>query len=221
MAKRGRAGPALATAAIGSFVAGTLATIAADAARAAGGRRRAQVRPDRVFRADGARLRDRGGGARRIHGARPHHAVPGLAVRARRHRRPDRAVALRLRRARAARRHRRRGARRGPVRGRRGALRRVRSEPHRRKSGADVGLAHDVAATTGGARGRPGCAARPSAFRSAPFPPGGAEIPTFLSYAMEKKLSKHPEEFGKGAIEGVAGPEAANNASAPACWCRS
>lgn len=46
------------------------------------------------------------------------------------------------------------------------------------------------------------------------IPAGGAEIPTFLSYATEKKLSKHPEEFGHGAIEGVAGPEAANNASA-------
>ncbi|WP_328679626.1 tripartite tricarboxylate transporter permease [Streptomyces sp. NBC_00322] len=46
------------------------------------------------------------------------------------------------------------------------------------------------------------------------MPAGGAEIPTFLSYATEKKLTKHPEEFGKGAIEGVAGPEAANNASA-------
>jgi len=45
------------------------------------------------------------------------------------------------------------------------------------------------------------------------IPAGGAEIPTFLSYAMEKKLSKHPHEFGHGAIEGVAGPEAANNAS--------
>ncbi|RWQ82577.1 MAG: tripartite tricarboxylate transporter permease [Mesorhizobium sp.] len=47
------------------------------------------------------------------------------------------------------------------------------------------------------------------------LPAGGAEIPTFLSYAIEKKLSKHKEEFGTvGAIEGVAGPEAANNASA-------
>ena len=45
------------------------------------------------------------------------------------------------------------------------------------------------------------------------IPAGGAEIPTFLSYAVEKKFSKHPEEFGHGAIEGVAGPEAANNAS--------
>jgi putative tricarboxylic transport membrane protein len=46
------------------------------------------------------------------------------------------------------------------------------------------------------------------------LPAGGAEIPTFLSYVTEKRLSKHPEEFGKGAIEGVAGPEATNNASA-------
>jgi putative tricarboxylic transport membrane protein len=46
------------------------------------------------------------------------------------------------------------------------------------------------------------------------MPAGGSEIPTFLSYATEKKLTKHPEEFGKGAIEGVAGPEAANNAAA-------
>jgi putative tricarboxylic transport membrane protein len=46
------------------------------------------------------------------------------------------------------------------------------------------------------------------------LPAGGAEIPTFLSYTVEKRLTKHPEEYGHGAIEGVAGPEAANNASA-------
>jgi putative tricarboxylic transport membrane protein len=46
------------------------------------------------------------------------------------------------------------------------------------------------------------------------LPGGGAVISSFLSYAMEKKLSKHPERFGKGAIEGVAGPETANNAAA-------
>jgi len=45
-------------------------------------------------------------------------------------------------------------------------------------------------------------------------PAGGAEMPTFLSYVTERKLSRNPEEFGRGAIEGVAGPEAANNASA-------
>jgi putative tricarboxylic transport membrane protein len=46
------------------------------------------------------------------------------------------------------------------------------------------------------------------------LPAGGAEVPTFLSYAAEKRLTRHPEEFGHGAIEGVAGPEAANNAAA-------
>jgi len=48
-------------------------------------------------------------------------------------------------------------------------------------------------------------------------PAGGSEIPTFLSYATERKLSKHPHEFGTtGAIEGVAGPEAANNSAVTA-----
>ena len=46
------------------------------------------------------------------------------------------------------------------------------------------------------------------------LPAGGSEIPTFLSYLTEKRLSKNPEEFGHGAIEAVAGPEAANNAAA-------
>jgi putative tricarboxylic transport membrane protein len=46
------------------------------------------------------------------------------------------------------------------------------------------------------------------------LPAGGSEIPTFLSYLVEKKLAKNPGEFGHGAIEAVAGPEAANNASA-------
>jgi len=45
------------------------------------------------------------------------------------------------------------------------------------------------------------------------LPGGGALISSFLSYTVEKKLSKHPEEFGRGAIEGVAGPETANNAA--------
>jgi len=45
------------------------------------------------------------------------------------------------------------------------------------------------------------------------LPGGGAVISSFISYAVEKRVSKHPERFGKGAIEGVAGPEAANNAA--------
>jgi putative tricarboxylic transport membrane protein len=46
------------------------------------------------------------------------------------------------------------------------------------------------------------------------LPAGGAEIPTFLSYAVERRLARDPGRFGHGAIEGVAGPEAANNAAA-------
>jgi len=46
------------------------------------------------------------------------------------------------------------------------------------------------------------------------LPGGGAVLSSFVSYAIEKKISKHPEKFGTGVIEGVAGPETANNAAA-------
>jgi putative tricarboxylic transport membrane protein len=45
------------------------------------------------------------------------------------------------------------------------------------------------------------------------LPGGGAIMASFASYALEKKISNHPEQFGKGAIQGVAGPESANNAA--------
>jgi putative tricarboxylic transport membrane protein len=45
------------------------------------------------------------------------------------------------------------------------------------------------------------------------LPGGGAIISSFISYAVEKRISKHPEQFGQGAIEGVAAPESANNAA--------
>ncbi len=45
------------------------------------------------------------------------------------------------------------------------------------------------------------------------LPGGGSVIASFASYAVEKRVSKHPEAFGKGAIEGVAGPESANNSA--------
>jgi TctA family transporter len=46
------------------------------------------------------------------------------------------------------------------------------------------------------------------------LPGGGALLSSFAAYTVEKKVSKHPEQFGKGAVEGVAGPESANNAGA-------
>jgi putative tricarboxylic transport membrane protein len=45
------------------------------------------------------------------------------------------------------------------------------------------------------------------------IPGGGAILASFASYAVEKRLSRHPEKFGSGAIEGVAGPESANNSA--------
>ena len=50
------------------------------------------------------------------------------------------------------------------------------------------------------------------------LPGGGAALPPFSSYALEKKLARDPSRFGKGAIEGVAAPEAANNAGAQASF---
>ncbi len=46
------------------------------------------------------------------------------------------------------------------------------------------------------------------------LPGPAATIASFASYGLERRVSKHREEFGKGAIEGVAGPESANNAAA-------
>ena len=46
------------------------------------------------------------------------------------------------------------------------------------------------------------------------LPGAGHVLASFVSYSVEKRVSKHPEEFGKGAVEGVAGPESANNAAA-------
>ena len=55
-------------------------------------------------------------------------------------------------------------------------------------------------------------------FLIGPMPGPAGTLASFSSYAMEKKLSKHPEEFGHGAVEGVAGPEAANNAASSAAF---
>jgi hypothetical protein len=78
--QRGRGGAALATAAIGSFVAGTIGTARPRLLRPDGRRPRAELRPGRVFRADGARLHHRLGGARQLGAARPHQPLPRLFI---------------------------------------------------------------------------------------------------------------------------------------------
>jgi putative tricarboxylic transport membrane protein len=54
-------------------------------------------------------------------------------------------------------------------------------------------------------------------FFSGILPGGGAVLSSFVSYALEKRFSRHPEKFGTGVIEGVAAPESANNAAAQSC----
>ncbi len=53
-----------------------------------------------------------------------------------------------------------------------------------------------------------------SGFLMGILPGGGAVMASFVSYAMERRFSRHPQKFGTGVIEGVAGPESANNAAA-------
>ena len=65
-----------------------------------------------------------------------------------------------------------------------------------------------------GARFRPSCAAPLLGSALGVLPGGGPTLGAFSAYTLEKKLSKNPGEFGKGAVEGVAAPEAANNAAA-------
>ena len=101
MARKGRAGAALATAALGSFFAGTVADLPDRALRAAADRDRAEVRPGGIFLADGARPRlvDRAGARLGPQGARHDRARP--AARPRRHRHLHRHAALHLRHPRA------------------------------------------------------------------------------------------------------------------------
>ncbi len=171
MAKAGRGGPALATAAIGSFVAGTIATRRHRVPGAVAGRGRDPVRPGGLFRADVRRLHHGVGDLRLVADPRPHLAVRRAGARAGRHRQAHRPVAPAFRRAGAARRHRDHHAGGRTVRGRRGALRRVAaaSDPGDARAGAR--LAVDDQGRIGRARGSRGCAARCSDSRSARCPP--------------------------------------------------
>ena len=126
---------------------------------------------------------------------------------------PDRPGAPHLRHPAAARRHRhrRRGGR--PVRGGRGALCRLAARPARQPRSCPIKGSLLMTREEWRRSWKPWLRGTALGFPFGALPAGGTEIPTFLSYFLEKKLAKKPEEFGKGAIEGVAGPEAANNAA--------
>ncbi len=212
MAKRGRAGPALATAAIGSFVAGSISRRAVDVARADRGRGGLALQPGRLLCIDGVCVRDRRRGARQLDvrglttlfiglllglvgidettgQMRFAFGVPelldGIDVVV---------LAVGLFAVGEA---------------LYGAAYQSRVKEERERLSGSLMMSRDDWRRSWPAWLR----ATAIGFPFGTIPAGGAEIPTFLSYATEKKFSKHPEEFGHGAIEGVAGPEAANNAS--------
>ena len=212
MAQKGRAGAALCIAAVGSFIAGTFGVIALTVVAPPLGAFALRFGPPEYT----ALLRARPG-LPRLHvvDLACAHAADGRlrpAARLHRHRRDDRPFPLCLRHPGARRRHRHRAGRGRPVRAwAKSSRRRARPSPPRswrrklrellpnreewRQSAMPIARGSVLGFLVG-------------------IVPGSAHIiSSFLSYALEKRLSKHPEEFGKGAVAGVAGPESANNAA--------
>ena len=216
MAKRGRARAALATAAIGSFVAAIITTVLLTFVMEPMARLAVTFRASDYFALAVLAMVTRHRGRRRLAGPRPDVARLRPHARAGRHRRADRAGPLHLRRAVAARRHRRRGGHRRAVRDRRDAVHRLaaarRCRPRRRRWSRRAG-SRGSAAPTGRARGGRGCAAPRSASRSGRCPPAAPSCRRSCPTCTRSGAPKNRDEFGRGAIEGVAGPEAANNAS--------
>ncbi len=214
MARQGRGAAALATAAIGSFVAGTIGTVLLTVLAPLVVKVALKFGPAEYFALMVLAFTTVSGAARRLAAARHDQPVPRAGHRPHRHRQPDRARRASPSASRScstastspwSRSACSRSARRFYVASRVG--------PAHGGDHPNQGLALDDARGMGRARGSRGCAARSLGFPFGALPAGGTEIPTFLSYFLEKKLAKKPEEFGKGAIEGVAGPEAANNAA--------
>ena len=213
MARQGRAGPALAIAAIGSFIAGTFATVLVAALGVPLTAVALQVRPGGIFLADGARARVRGRAGARLGAQGARHDPDGAVDVDGRLRHRNRAVAPGVRYSGTRRRHRLRRRRDGRVR-----LRRDHAQPGNDREPRDRAVqGHRPDADRKGSQG----SAAPAIARGTLLgsilgilPGGGAVIAAFAAYTFEKKMSSTPERFGHGAIEGVAAPESANNAAA-------
>ena len=218
MAKKGRAGAALCIAAVGSWVAGTFGVImltlvapplATIALKFGPPEYTAMLILGLIFLAYMSSI---------VAGA---HAADGLhrpAARHDRHRQHDRPFPLQLRSRRTRRRHRHRAGGGRPVRPGRNP---VDAEPHGGRRGDHAEAARIAAEPAGMAR-----SAMPIARGSVlgfiiGIIPGSAHIiSSFLSYALERRVSKHPEEFGKGAVAGVAGRNRPTIRPPPAPSCR-
>ncbi len=211
MARKGRAGAALSIAAVGSFVAGTFGVIVLTVVAPPLANFALRFGPPEY-----TALLVLGLAVPRLHVldiARAHAAdgLGGPAARLHRHRRHERALPLFLRHQGAGRRHRHRACRGGAVRARRDSSTPSKTvtekvSPPRLRELLPTGTEWRQSAMP---------IARGSVLGFfVGIVPGSAHIiASFLSYAVEKRISKTPEEFGNGAIAGVAGPEAANNSA--------
>ena len=215
MARQGRAGPALAIAAIGSFFAGCVATLRDRAVRAAARGGRAEVRPAGILLADGAGPGRRdGAGARLAHqGDRDGDARP--AARPGRHRRQ---LGRRCASPSASRSSPTASASSSVAMGMFGIAeiianleqKRAPRGVHQQGRASLMPTKEDFKRMLGADPARH----RARLVRSASCPAAARCSPRSRAYTLEKKVSKHSHEFGKGAIEGVAAPESANNAGA-------
>ncbi len=212
MAKKGRAGAALCIAAVGSFIAGTFGVIvltliapplATFALRFGPPEYTALLMLGLIFLAYMSTT------------SLPRTLLMAAlrpAARHHRHRRDVRPFPLLVRHSRARRRHRHRAGRGRPVRARRNP---VDAESSDVNGDVTAPKLRELLPT----REEWQQSAMPIARGSVlgffiGIIPGSAHIiSSFMSYALERRISKHPEEFGKGAVAGVAGPESANNAA--------
>ena len=213
MARAGRGGAALATAAIGSFVAGTLATAGLTVCAPALAGMALRFGPPEYFAlavlAFLAVSSTLGASPLRGFGSLFFGLLLGLVG-------IDRLIgrdAVHVRYRRAARWHRPGARRYRAVRRRRGARRRQ-PPPERTPTAWRRSASSWMTREEWGRSWKPWLRGAVIGFPLGAVPAGGAEIPTLLSYSIERRLATRPDEFGRGAIEGVAGPEAANNASA-------
>ena len=219
MARRGRAGAALATAAIGSFVAGTLGTLAPHGERAGDGAAGAGVRSRRLLRAHRPGVRRHGdacSGASRIAGLLS--LSVGVDARPRRHRPPERRRAAHLRRAVPARRPRPDHRRDRPLRRRRDA------DAGRRAAAASTVLPLErtrwMSRDDWARSWKPWLRGTAIGFPLGALPAGGAELPTLLSYAVEKRLSRHPRSSATAPSRAWPDPRPPTTPRPPARWCR-
>ena len=212
LARQGRAGAALAIAAVSSFIAGTLGVTAltfvamplADLALKFG--------PAEYFALMLFALTTVSALTGEFARQGPDLGLPRPRDRHRRHRPAERAAALHLRHSGAAAGRELPGRRGRPVRARRGQPHGGGDAARQDEDRADRGPHLVHRARSGGAPGRRSCAAPGVGFFCGAAPGLGGTISAMLAYVTEKRVSRHPEQFGKGAIEGVAGPEAAVNA---------